>query len=95
MEGKRVAALAGDLAPTEAIYALRELTRALGGTVECRTDGAALPIGNRAGYAGTARIEDLDAARAVLIVGANPRAEAPVLNARIRKAWTQRRRGRR
>jgi NADH-quinone oxidoreductase subunit G len=85
--GKKVAALAGDLAPVEAVYALRELTRALGGVTECRLDGAALPAGNRSGYAGTARIEDLENAGAVLIVGSNPRAEAPVLNARIRKGW--------
>jgi NADH-quinone oxidoreductase subunit G len=85
--GRKVAALAGDLAPAEAVYALRELTRALGGVTECRVDGAALPAGNRSGYAGTARIEDIDAARRILLVGTNPRHEAPVLNARIRKAW--------
>ena len=38
---------------------------------------------------GTARIEDIDTAKAILLVGTNPRAEVPVLNARIRKAWTQ------
>jgi NADH-quinone oxidoreductase subunit G len=88
VEGRRLAALAGDLAPVEAIYALRELTRSLGGAVECRTDGARLPIGNRSGYVGTARIEDLESAGRVLLVGTNPRLEAPVLNARIRKGWT-------
>jgi NADH-quinone oxidoreductase subunit G len=89
VRGRRVAALAGDLAPAEAIYALRELTAALGGVTECRTDGAALPAGNRSGYVGNARIADLDTARAILIIGSNPRSEAPVLNARIRKAWTR------
>jgi len=89
IKGRKVAALAGDLAPAEAIYALRELTRALGGATECRLDGAALPAGNRSGYVGTARIEDIDSAERILIVGANPRHEVPVLNARIRKAWTR------
>jgi NADH-quinone oxidoreductase subunit G len=87
VKGRRFAALAGDLAPVEAVYALRELARGLGGVTECRVDGAALPAGNRGGYAGTARIEDIDAADSILLVGTNPRAEAPVLNARIRKAW--------
>jgi NADH-quinone oxidoreductase subunit G len=87
VDGRRVAALAGDLAPTEAIFALRELVARLGGTTECRLDGAALPAGNRSGYVGTARIEDIENAERILIVGANPRHEAPVLNARIRKAW--------
>ncbi|HBU53206.1 MAG TPA: NADH-quinone oxidoreductase subunit G, partial [Sulfitobacter sp.] len=57
--------------------------------VECRTDGAKLPAGNRSGYVGTATVEDLDHAQAVMLIGANPAVEAPVLNARIRKAWTR------
>ncbi len=85
--GKRVAALAGDLASAEAIYALKHVTARLGGVTECRLDGAKLPAGNRSAYVGTAAIEDIDAARHVFLIGANPRAEAPVLNARIRKAW--------
>ena len=88
MTGRRVAGIAGDLAPVEAMFALKALIDGLGGVTECRQDGAAWPAENRAAYAGTARIEDLDSADRVLIVGSNPRAEAPVLNARIRKAWT-------
>ncbi|MEW2911761.1 NADH-quinone oxidoreductase subunit NuoG [Leisingera sp. JC11] len=87
MKGKKVAGLIGDLAPVEAAYALKQLVEGLGGKVECRTDNARLPIGNRAGYAGTATIEDLDDAEMILLIGTNPRDEAPVLNARIRKAW--------
>ncbi|RED13791.1 NADH-quinone oxidoreductase subunit NuoG [Pontivivens insulae] len=86
-EGKKIAGIAGDLAPVEAMFALKQLVEGLGGAVECRTDGAMLPAGNRSAYAGTASIEDLDTAEMILIVGSNPRAEAPVLNARIRKAW--------
>lgn len=87
LEGARLTALAGDLAPAEAIYALKQLTERLGGLTECRTDGAELPAGNRAGYAGTAEIADISSAERILIVGADPRHAAPVLNARIRKAW--------
>lgn len=83
----KIAALAGDLAPVEAMYALSKLVNSLGGECECRTDGAKLPIGNRAAYAGTALIEDLDFARKILLVGTCPKDEMPVLNARIRAAW--------
>ena len=87
VKGKKVAAIAGDLAPTEAMFALKELVTGLGGDVECRVDGAKLPSGNRSAYVGTARIEDIDSAQMIQLIGTNPRAEAPVLNARIRKAW--------
>ena len=89
MKGKNVAGLIGDLASVEATYALKQLIEGQGGVVECRTDGAKLPAGNRSGYVGTATVEDLDTAQAVMLIGANPAVEAPVLNARIRKAWTR------
>ena len=89
MKGKKVGGLIGDLAPVEAAYALKSLVEGQGGSVECRTDGAKLPAGNRSGYVGTARVEDLDNAQAIMLIGANPAIEAPVLNARIRKAWTK------
>ena len=79
--------LVGDLAPVEAAFALKQLVEGQGGKVECRTDGSKLPAANRAAYAGTAAIEDIDSAEMILLIGTNPRAEAPVLNARIRKAW--------
>ncbi len=81
------AGLVGDLMPTEAAFALKNLIEGLGGAVECRTDGAHLPAGNRSAYVGTASIEDLENAQMIQLIGTNPREEAPVLNARIRKAW--------
>ena len=87
MKGKNVAGLVGDLASTEAAFALKNLIEGLGGVVECRTDGAKLPAGNRSGYVGTATIEDIDNAQFIQLIGTNPRDEAPVLNARIRRAW--------
>ena len=89
MKGKKVAGLVGDLASVEAAYSLKTLVEGLGGNVECRTDNAKLPIGNRSAYVGTATIEDIDSAKVILLVGTNPRVEAPVLNARIRKAWSK------
>ena len=87
VKGKKVAGLVGDLASTEAAYALNQLVTSLGGSVECRTDGATLPEGNRGAYVGTATIEDVDNAALIQLIGTNPRTEAPVLNARIRKAY--------
>lgn len=87
MKGKKVAALIGDLAPVEATFALKQIVDGLEGTVECRTNGAVLPVGNRSAYVGNASIEDIDTAKVIVLIGSNPRNEAPVLNARIRKAW--------
>ncbi len=87
MKGKKVAGLVGDLVNVESAFSLKTLIEGLGGTVECRTDGARLPAGNRAAYVGTARIEDIDSAKMIQLIGTNPRIEAPVLNARLRKAW--------
>ncbi|MDO5622526.1 MAG: NADH-quinone oxidoreductase subunit NuoG [Paracoccus sp. (in: a-proteobacteria)] len=89
LKGKRVAGLVGDLASAESAFSLKTLIEGLGGSVECRTDNARLPAGNRSAYVGTAQIADLDSADRVVIIGCNPRFDAPVLNARIRKAWAR------
>jgi NADH-quinone oxidoreductase subunit G len=88
MNGKAVAGIVGDLVPVEAAFALKQLIEGLGGKVEARVDGAKLPAGNRSAYVGTARIEDIDAAKSIVLIGTNPRLESPVLNARIRHSWT-------
>ncbi|KPA23040.1 NADH-quinone oxidoreductase chain 3 [Shimia sp. SK013] len=89
MKGKKLAALVGDLVPTEATFALKQIVDGLEGTIECRTNGAVLPADNRSAYVGNAAIEDIDTAKKIYLIGSNPRLEAPVLNARIRKAWTK------
>ena len=56
--------------------------------IDCRQDGAALdPDWGRASYLFNPTIAGIEHADALLIVGANPRREAAVLNARIRKRW--------
>jgi len=89
MQGKKVTGLVGDLAPVEAAFALKQMIEGQGGNVECRTDNAKLPAGNRSGYVGTARVEDIDAAEMIVLIGTNPAVESPVLNARLRKAWSR------
>lgn len=86
---ERIGAIAGDLAAVEEMYALKLLVQSLGSaSIDCRQDGAALdPSLGRASYIFNPTIEGIEQADAVLIVGANPRFEASVLNARIRKRW--------
>jgi NADH-quinone oxidoreductase subunit G len=85
----RIGAIAGDLAAVEEIYALKLLMEKLGSSnIDCRQDGAALdPTLGRASYIFNPTIEGIEDADALLIIGANPRFEASVLNARIRKRW--------
>ncbi|WP_284773931.1 NADH-quinone oxidoreductase subunit NuoG [Agrobacterium sp. lyk4-40-TYG-31] len=87
--GEKVGAIAGDLASVEEMFALKSLLASLGSTnVDCRQDGAALdPSLGRASYLFNATIEGIEHADALLIIGSNPRYEASVLNARIRKRW--------
>ena len=89
MKDAKVAGLVGDLVPVEAAFALKQLIEGQSGNVECRVDGAKLPAGNRSAYVGTATIEDIDNAQMIQLIGCDPRNEAPVLNARIRKAWAR------
>ena len=86
----KIGAIAGDLASVEEMFALQGLMAALGSPhIDCRQDGTALdPALGRASYLFNATIEGIEDADALLIIGANPRKEAPVLNARIRKRWT-------
>jgi NADH-quinone oxidoreductase subunit G len=86
---QRIGALVGDLASVEEVYALRELMGSLGvRNLDCRGEGGNLvPALGRASYIFNPTIAGIDKADVILIVGSNPRQEAAVLNARIRKRW--------
>src|ERR671936_241593 len=85
----RMGAIVGDLAAVEEIFALKDLMTRLGVVnLDCRQDGAMLdPTCGRASYLFNASIAGIEQADALLPVGTNPRREAAVLNARIRKRW--------
>jgi len=88
LAGTKIAALAGDLVDCESMLALKDLMMALGSTsIDCRQDGAALDPAVRASYIFNTTIAGIEQADALLIVGSNPRTEAPILNARIRKRF--------
>jgi NADH-quinone oxidoreductase subunit G len=86
------AALIGDLNSVEEIYALAQLMKKLGVTnIDCRQEGSPLgEVGGRAAYIFNTSISGIEQADAVLLVGTNPRLEAPVLNTRLRKIWRTR-----
>src|SRR5262249_33074724 len=87
-EPEGMAAVVGDIAAAEEIKALKDLMRSLGSTnIDCRQDNAKVGIGPRQSWLFNSTIAGIDATDAILLVGTNPRWEAPVLNARIRKAW--------
>jgi NADH-quinone oxidoreductase subunit G len=85
----RIGGIVGDLATVEEMFALKSLLAKLGSAnIDCRQDGSKLhPKFGRASYLFNSTIAGIDQADAILIVGSNPRHEAPVLNARIRKRW--------
>ena len=87
----KIGAIAGDLAGAEEMFALKDLMTRLGSpNIDARQDGAVFdPAWGRASYLFNATIAGIEQADALLIIGANPRREAAVLNARIRKRWRQ------
>jgi len=86
MDGSKIAAIAGDLCDAESMAALKGLMDGLGSpNIDCRQDGAKLEAGTRTGYVFNTTIAGIEDADACLIVGSNPRLEAPIINARLRK----------
>jgi len=87
--GNKIGAIAGDLAAVEEMFATKLLLQSLGSAnFDCRQNGAALdPANGRASYLFNATIAGIEEADAILLIGTNPRHEAALINARIRKAW--------
>ncbi|VBB68591.1 NADH-ubiquinone oxidoreductase chain G [invertebrate metagenome] len=85
---EQIAAIAGDLADCESMIALKDLMTSLGVVnLDCRQDGAVLDTAVPAAYRFNTTIKGIESADAVLLIGTNPRYEAAVLNARLRKRW--------
>jgi NADH-quinone oxidoreductase subunit G len=82
------AAFVGDLCDLESIVALKDLMETLGvAQIECRTDGARHPVAERGDYLFNTHIAGIENADAILLIGTDPRREAALVNARIRKVW--------
>ena len=88
--GQKIAAIAGDQVCLESMKALKDLWTSLDSPhLDCRQDGVALG-GGRSTYLFNSTIAGLEEADAILLVGTNPRWEAPIINARIRQAYLDR-----
>jgi NADH-quinone oxidoreductase subunit G len=84
----RIGVIAGDLQDAEAMKAALDLFAALGvNNLDCRQDGLVLGDGPRESWLFNSTLAGIESADAILLVGANPRMEAAVLNARLRKQW--------
>jgi NADH-quinone oxidoreductase subunit G len=85
--GSSVAAVAGDLVDCETMFAAKRLLGALGSSlVESRQTGMVYPVNNLAAVNFNSTFAGIEEADAILIVGSHVRWEAPLLNARLRKA---------
>src|SRR5207253_5779820 len=88
--GERIAAISGDLCDAESMFALKELLSRVGATsLDCRQDGAKLDPRCRAGYLFNTTIGGIERADVCLLLGTNPRSEASLVNARLRKRYLQ------
>ena len=84
----RIGVIAGDLQDAESMKAALDLFGGLGvKNLDCRQDGSALGGGAREGWLFNSTIAGIEQADVVLLVGANPRLEAPLINTRLRKRW--------
>ena len=92
IQGKKIGGIVGDLADCESIIALKDLLKALGSTnLECRQDMAQFDTSQPAGYLFNTTIAGIEKADVIVLVGTNPRVEAALVNARIRKTWLAKR----
>ncbi|MCP3733366.1 NADH-quinone oxidoreductase subunit NuoG [Sphingomonas sp. RP10(2022)] len=85
--GANVAAIAGDLADCESMYAAKALLAKLGSTkLEGRQTGMDYDTSSLAAVNFNTTIAGVEEADAILLVGTNLRWEAPLVNTRVRKA---------
>ncbi|KAK6347067.1 NADH dehydrogenase (ubiquinone) 78K chain precursor, 5-prime end [Orbilia brochopaga] len=90
--GEEMKAIAGHLTDAESMVALKDLFNSLGSEqLSVDQPQGHLPpahgVDIRSNYLFNSTIHGIDEADAILLVGTNPRLEAAVLNARIRKRW--------
>uniref|UniRef100_A0A3Q3N6P8 NADH-ubiquinone oxidoreductase 75 kDa subunit, mitochondrial n=1 Tax=Mastacembelus armatus TaxID=205130 RepID=A0A3Q3N6P8_9TELE len=90
MQGGEVAAIAGGMADAEALVSLKDLLNRLNSENLCTEEvfpmsGAGTDL--RSNYLLNSRIAGIEDCDLLLLIGTNPRYEAPLFNARIRKSW--------
>ena len=86
VSGSEIAGIVGDLAAVEDMVAFKDLLATLGSTrIEARQDGALIATAARRDYLFNSGLAGIENADVVLLIGTNPRQEAPLLNVRLRK----------
>jgi NADH-quinone oxidoreductase subunit G len=88
-----VGGLVGDLADLEMIYSFKSFFEKCIGSknFECRQDRIYINPFERMNYIFNSTINGIEDSDFILLVGTNPRLEATILNARIRKAYIKKR----
>ncbi|MBL41562.1 MAG: NADH-quinone oxidoreductase subunit G [Rhodospirillaceae bacterium] len=87
-ESNKIAAIVGDLADCESIFSLKKLFNIIGSPhTDCRQDGSVIDSSFRGSYIFNSEVCGIDKADFILLVGCDPRWEAPILNSRIRKRY--------
>jgi len=90
LKGHEIAAIAGNLADGESIMSLRDIMRSLGShNMDSERTNVNFDRTHRAGYIFNSTISGIEKSDLCLLIGANPRLEASMINARIRKRWLQ------
>ena len=88
LKGGEMAVIAGDQVDAETMFAAKKLFNSLKcDNLECRQDGVQLDAKNRGEYLFNTTIAGVEEADAILLIGTDPRHEAPLVNHRIRKAF--------
>ena len=90
LKGSQIASLAIGNSCIESMVALKDLMQNLNvNNLDCRQEFSSLPIDveKRSGWLFNPRISSIEIMDSLTIIGSNPRFEAPMLEARIRKSW--------
>lgn len=91
-KGDEIKFVAGQLVETESLVAAKDLANRLGSeNLALDQPQGSSPVAHgidvRSNYAFNSKITGVEEADAILLIGTNPRHEAAILNARIRKQW--------
>jgi NADH-quinone oxidoreductase subunit G len=83
-----IGAITGELVDVESMMALKDLMDGIGSPhTDCREDGSNVSTIHRSHYLFNTGIANLEQCDAVLLIGTNPRLEAPLVNTRLRKIY--------
>lgn len=90
LTSQEIGAIVGNLVDVESIFALKELMTSFKSPhTDCAQEGARFLTDLRSLYLFNTGIEGIEKADLCLLVGTNPRHEAPLINARLRKRYLQ------